>query len=88
MGNDDIRPVIDTLHEYLAEAGRQPDDGFRIKLTMPLPADVKPEWVCEKADILRGLGVHEFVPSLPVTSRDTARQLKDWAEMLGLGAVS
>jgi len=84
MGDEDIRPVIEKLHEFLAEAGLSPDDGFRIKLTMPLPFDVSIDFVCEKAEVLRGLGIHEFVPSLPITSRDTARQLREWAEALGV----
>jgi probable F420-dependent oxidoreductase len=83
MGHDDVKPVIGQLHECMAAAGRSPGDGFRIKLTMPLPYDVSHDFVREKAETLRGLGVDEFVPSLPITSRDTANQLLRWAEVLG-----
>jgi probable F420-dependent oxidoreductase len=85
MGHDDIYPVIDQLRECLAAAGRSPDDGFRIKLYMPLANDVTYDFVREKVEILRVLGIDGFVPSLPITSRDSAKQLRQWAEALGIG---
>jgi len=88
MGQDDIEPVIGQLHECLAEAGRAQGDKFSVKLTMPLPPDATMDFVREKAETLRRFGVDEFVPSLPITSRNTAAQMDDWAEALGLAKGS
>ena len=84
MGHNDVTPVIEQLHECLAAANRTPGDGFRIKLTMPLAHDVTFDFVQDRAETLRGLGVDEFVPSLPITSRDTAKQMEEWVEALGI----
>lgn len=87
MGNDDFSPVIEQLHDCLAAAGRSAGDGFRIKLTMPLASDVTHEFVQTRAEKLRDLGVDEFVPSLPITSRLTNKQMEEWAEVLGVSPV-
>jgi len=87
MGFDDLEPKIAELHECLQEAGRRPDDGFRIKLNFPMGPDVPVEEILHKVAEARRLGVMEFVLELPIRSKHLDHDMRYWAETLELKAL-
>ena len=86
MGFDDLEPVIMQLHGFLEAGGRQPDDGFAIKLNLPLSPDLTEDELNRKVASARDLGIHEFVIQFPIRSKTLVKDMEYWADATGVVA--
>ncbi|GAB4142344.1 MAG: LLM class F420-dependent oxidoreductase [Sphingomonadales bacterium] len=83
-GEMELEPVLNQLLEYLEAAGRHRDDGFRIKVNVPLTADLPPDEVARKLEEAERLGLHELVLGLPIRSRHFDHDMRFWADLTGI----
>ncbi len=79
-----LEPVLNQLLENLEAAGRHRDDGFRIKVNVPLTANLPPDEVARKLEEAERLGIHEIVLGLPIRSRHFDHDMRFWADLTGI----
>ena len=59
------------------------DDGFLLKLNLPIGPDVPIDEVIWKVSEAKRLGIQEFILELPIRSRHLEKDMRSWAERLG-----
>jgi hypothetical protein len=71
------------LREVMAAHGRSQDDGFQIRLGLPIGGE-SPEQVAAMASQARSLGVDELVLTPTIRTTGFEDQLRGWAEAVDL----
>lgn len=83
-GMEPLDPVLDDLHHHLEEAGRKPGEGFKVKVNVPMSADVTPEEVAWKIKESPRLGIDELVLGVPIRSKHLEKDIRFWADLVGV----
>ncbi len=84
MGKDDPEPLMERVYAALAEAGRSPDDGFRVKLNLPWNPEHTQDEILDMIERVRRLGVHEFVVQIAIRAKTMESDMAHWSGLLGL----
>lgn len=81
---EDPQPLLARLHAALEKAGRQRDDGFQIKLTLPFSPKNSDEELFALVQTVAGLGLHELVVHLPIRAKHLAGDMRRWSGLFEL----
>lgn len=82
----ELADQVGKLREQLKAVGRENDPAFSIRVGIPF--DGTPEELPAKVEEARRCGIHEFVISVPISSKSMDRDLQIWSAAAGVVAAS